>query len=100
MNNAMEQVSVLFHNRAGEAMLSLYREFKHSVASIDRQWEENVFQQQQGRYTSLLKLRLDSIARELMSVLETSSDRNEWSHSVTGFIQSYLNEFRQKIKSL
>lgn len=81
-------------------MLSLYREFKHSVATIDRQWEENVFQQQQGRYTVLLKRRLDGIALELMALLETGDDRNEWSHAASGFIQGYLHEFGQKIRSL
>lgn len=100
MKNTREQINVLFHNRAGEAMLSLFREFKHSVAAIDRQWEENVFQQQQGRYTALLKHRLDSIALELLSLLDTGDDRNEWSHMAGGFVRGYLHEFGQKIRAM
>jgi hypothetical protein len=100
MKNDNERVNILFHNRAGEAMLSLYREFQYSVAAVDRQGQEDVFQQQRSRYTTLLKSRLDGIAMELMNVLETSSDRNEWSHSATRFIQEYMNEFAQKIRSL
>lgn len=95
-----ERVHVLFHNRAGEALLSLYREFKHSVASIDRQWDENVFQQQLGKYTVLLRHRLESIAIDLMNQLQTGDDRNKWSHTANGFIGEYMREFGLKVRTL
>lgn len=100
MKNDWAQVNVLFHRRAGEALLVLYQEFRHSVAGIDRQWEENVFQQQQGKYTTLLKHRLDRIAMELMEGLDHGAGRISWNHEVSGFIQDYLREFGQKIRSL
>lgn len=96
----MQQLNVEFHNRAGELLLALFREFKYSVAAIDRQRDENVFQQQQGRYMALLKHRLDSIAFELMNLLDPGDDRNRWNSSVSRFIGEYLNEFGQKIRSL
>lgn len=100
MKNDQQRVHVLFHNRAGDVMHTLYQEFRHCTASVDRQGEENVFRQQQGRFTALLKRRLDGIAVELMDVLETGSDRNEWSYAASRFIQDYMNEFAQKVRSL
>ena len=91
---------MLFHNRASEAMLTLYREFRSTVSPIDRQWEENVFQQQCGKFTALLKHRLDGMAMELMAKLETDSERQEWNHSGNRFVQDYMREFGQKIKCL
>ena len=93
-------MNVLFHERAGQALQALYREFKYCTASLDRQWDENVFQQQQAKYTALLKHRLDRIALELMENLETGADRNAWNQSVSQFILDYMREFGQKIRSL
>lgn len=93
-------MNVVFHDRAGQAMQALYLEFKYATASLDRQWDENVFQQQWGIYTSRLKHRLDRIALELMGNLETGTDRNAWNHSVSRFIQGYVSEFGQRIRSL
>ena len=95
-----QQLNIQFHDRAGEAMQVLYREFIYCTASLDRQRDENVFQQQQGKYTALLKHRLDRIALELMESLETDADHNTWNLTVSRFIQDYLSEFGQKIRSL
>jgi hypothetical protein len=93
-------MNVLFHERAGQALQTLYREFKYCTSALDRQWDENVFQQQQGKYTALLRHRLDRIALEVMENLDTDADRNAWSHSVNQLIQDYMREFGQKIRSL
>lgn len=100
MSKEWTQASVLFHNRAGEALLTLYREFRQGTASIDRQWDENVFQQQQGKYVALLKHRLELIAQELMAGQGSGSGRDEWNREVSNHIHNYLGEFRQKIRSL
>lgn len=100
MRKEWSQASVLFHNRAGEALLALYREFRQVTASIDRQWDENVFQQQQGKYVALLKHRLERIALELMAGQDSGAGRDEWNREVSAYIRDYLREFGQKIRSL
>jgi hypothetical protein len=100
MKNSLQQVQVLFHNRAGEVMQTLYSQFRYAITPIDRQWEENVFQQQYGKFTSLLKQRLDGIMLELMAQLDTDAERNEWNQAGSRFVQDYLREFSQKIKGL
>jgi hypothetical protein len=98
MKNDAERNSVLFHDRASELMASLYREFKLASASIDRQWDENVFQQLQGKYTNQLKCLLERIALEMME--QQGDGQKAWSYALTGFIHDYVKEFEQKIKSL
>lgn len=100
MKSNVEHILILFHDRAGEVMLSLYRSFRQATASLDRQGDENVFQQQQGMYTALLKRRLDGIALEVMSHLEAGADHHECHHALSRFIGDYVQEFLQKIRSL
>ena len=95
----LEQQSVLFHDRARNVFFSIYSEFRHSIASVDRQGDENVFQQLQNRYVSQLHLRLDSIALELLEQTE-GTNRNQLSVSLSQSIKEYINEFMQKVKSL
>src|SRR5829696_6616207 len=100
MKYDLEQVNVLFHNRAKEIMLSLYQEFKYATMSIDRQWEENLFQQQRGKYVSQLKHRLNDIVLELMDKLDGDGNRGECGYLLNRFSQEYVQEFSQKIRSL
>ncbi|ANE53049.1 hypothetical protein [Flavisolibacter tropicus] len=95
----LEQQRVLFHDRARNVFFSIYSEFRHSIASVDRQGDENVFQQLQNRYVSQLHSRLNSIALELLEQAE-GTNRNQLSVSLSQSIKEYINEFMQKVKSL
>lgn len=99
MQEGIEQQSVTFHDRARNVFFSLYREFRHSIASIDRQGEENVYQQLQNRYASQLHLQLHNIALELLDQTE-SSDRSKLNFSLSHAIEEYVKEFMQKAKLL
>jgi hypothetical protein len=96
----MEHLYVLFHHRAGEVLQALYMAFQKATAPLDRQGDENVFRQQQGIYTSLLRHRLEGIALELISRVEPAANRNSCNLALSRFIQDYLFEFAQKIRSL
>ena len=100
MNKDQERHNVLFHNRAVDALNHLFQEFSASTIAIDRQKDVNVFQQQLGKYTALLKQQLDGIALEMLSTILSTTNTNEWNHSLSVFIQDYLREFRHKAKSL
>lgn len=99
MQEEVKQQSILFHDRARNVFFSIYREFRHSIASVDRQGDENVFQQMQNRYASQLHLQLNSIALELLEQADTSH-RNQLNVTLSQSIKEYSNEFMQKIKSL
>jgi hypothetical protein len=100
MKNDFEHISVAFHNRAKEALFSLYGSFRYAVASIDRQGDENVFQQLHDKFSSRLKHQLESIAKEMLSQADSGSNINELNQSLSYFIQGYMHEFSQKIRSL
>jgi len=100
MNKDCERANVSFHNRAGTVLNELFREFKSAITGIDRQRDENVFQQQVGKYTSQLKHNLDVIAGEMLNRPAPGINRQEWNHTLSSFIDQYIQEFRQKAKSL
>ena len=98
MKTDVEQHTVLFHNRAREVFFSLYNNFKHSTATVDRQRDENVFQQLQAKYTNELKSQLHAVASEVLEQLPGLNDGlNRMLHSL---IEGYIREFVQKARSL
>jgi hypothetical protein len=99
MLGGIEQQCVLFHDRARNVFFSVYKEFRHSIASVDRQGDENVFQQLQTRYANLLHLQLNKIALELLDQAEPSN-RSMLNVSLGQSIKEYVSEFMQKAKSL
>jgi hypothetical protein len=99
MKKDIEQYTVQFHNRAREVFFSLYSDFKHSIAGIDRQGDENVFQQLWAKYTHEVRAQLQTIAAELLGELSTGS-RNEFNHILHTAIEDYVQEFVQKVRSL
>src|SRR4051812_5112948 len=99
MQEGHEQQSVYFHDRARNVFFSIYGEFRHSIASVDRRGDENVFQQIQNRYASQLHLQLNAIALELLERAE-SSNRNQLNVTLSQSIREYVNEFMQKARCL
>jgi hypothetical protein len=99
MKEGIEQLNVLFQNRATTVFFALYNEFRHSTALIDRQGDENVFQKLQNRYVSQLALQLHDIALEVLEKADHSHDRQKLQYAFTHSIEEYTNEFLQKIKS-
>lgn len=99
MQNDRERNNVLFHQRASDTMNHLFREFEASIAGLDRLRDENVFQQQVGRFSDRLQHHLEYIAQELLEQFHTGADRNEWNQHLTQFIHGYVQEFRQKVQS-
>lgn len=96
----MEDRIVLFHNRARAVFFSLYNEFQVAVAGINRQQDENVFQQQQGKYVRQLEFRLQMIASEVTAQRQHQGVSKDSHQQFDGLVAEYLKEFQQKIKSL
>ncbi len=100
MEQDIAQSSIVFHNRARHVFFPLYKEFRHSIASIERQGDENVFQQLRNRYASQLHLRLHNIALDILSQLKNTGNYNKLNQTLSRLIIEYVNEFMQKAKSL
>jgi hypothetical protein len=100
MKNDCEHISMEFHNRATLILFSVDKEFKYSVASIDRQGDENVFQHLHNKFAGKLKYQLQSVARELLHTLRTTTDCNLANQTLSRFIEEYVHEFMQRVRAL
>lgn len=98
--NDWDKSNVLFHNKANEAMLLLFHDFKKAMGPINRRQDENVFQQQLGIYAAKLKRSLDEIALSMLDNAAAEIPRKEWNQALSSFIHSYVSEFKLKAKSL
>lgn len=94
------QVMVEFNNKASGYFFSYYDTFKKTVKKLDRQKDENVFQQQQALFLRALKNRLEFIARELLDKNKSPDNSNRLNKKLTDAINDFLVEFRQKSRSL
>jgi hypothetical protein len=99
MQNNLEQNSVLFHDRAKELLFASYSDFRHTVSLLDREGDENVFQQTLGRYMAQLKQSLTGLAREVLDDLKPGSNRDQQSQVLSSLVEQYLNEFRHKVRT-
>lgn len=100
MKNDYEHITMEFHNRAKLILFSVYNDFKCSVASLDRQGDENVFQQAHNKFAGILKHQLKSVAREMLHQLRTTTNNNQVNQTLTHFIEDYVHEFMQRVRAL
>lgn len=100
MEYSIEHIQVEFNNRASSIFFTLYTGFRNAVSLLDRQRDENVFQQLQAQYSSMLHQHLQAIARELLDKSKGIQDAGQLQESLPYLIQNYTKEFSQKIKGL
>lgn len=100
MEKEFEQVSIEFNSKAKKLFFSFYEKFKESAGDLNRQKDENVFQQQQGKYLRLLRQDLESLAKEIMYKTNLPGNINRLNKILTDDINAYMNEFRLHSGSL
>lgn len=98
--NESSQILIDFNNRAKKIFFSLFERFKESAKLLDRAQDDNVFQQQQGKYLQTLKQQLESLALELLNKNSSVGNIRQLNKNLTDEINEYVNEFRQKSRSL
>lgn len=98
--NEFVQETVAFNDNAKKIFFSLYKKFAESAKQLDRKKDENVFQQQQNKYFDTLKLQLENLARDILNKYRSSTNLNLLNKRLRDEINNYLNEFRQKTRSL
>lgn len=98
--NEFNQEIVDFNNKAKKIFFSLYEKFAGSAKQLDRRQDENVFQHQQNKYLKTLKGELENVATDILNKNNPSKNTSLLNKKLTDEINSYLNEFRQKSRSL
>ena len=98
--NEFAQEIVDFDNKAKKIFFSLYEKFAESAKQLDRKKDDNVFQQQQGKYLNTLKTQLENLAQDLLNKYSSLKNINLLNKKLRDEINIYLNEFRQKSRAL
>jgi len=98
--NEFAQEIVEFDNKAKKIFFSLYEQFAGSAKQLDRKKDDNVFQQQQGKYLKTLKTELENLAGDLLSKNSSLKNINLLNKKLRDEITIYMDEFRQKSRSL
>ena len=96
----LAQVIIEFNEKANQSFFSLYEKFAAAIKPLSRQKDDNVFQQQQGKYLQTLKTELEYLARQLLDKNKIQQNYNLLNKKLTDEISMYLNEFKQKSRSL
>ncbi|MGJ7032324.1 hypothetical protein [Niabella hirudinis] len=99
----MEQESVLIIKAFQKTTFRLfedhYRNFKEQAGKLDRQTDENVFQQLRGRYERQLQYQLGLEAKDLMRAYKRN-DILQLQQSLTEHIAYCLVEFKRRASAL
>jgi len=98
--NEFAQEIMEFDNKAKKIFFSLYEQFARSARQLDRKKDDNVFQQQQGKYLKTLKTQLENLAQDLLSKNSSLKNINLLNKRLRDEINLYMDEFRQKSRSL
>lgn len=98
--NEFAQEIMEFDNKAKKIFFSLYEQFAGSARQLDRKKDDNVFQQQQGKYLKTLKTQLENLAQDLLSKNSSLKNINLLNKRLRDEINLYMDEFRQKSRSL
>ena len=89
-----------FNDKARKIFFSLYEKFAESANLLERKKDDNVFQQQQNKYLNTLKTQLENLAQDGLNKTSPSKNINLLNKKLRDEINAYLNEFRQKSRSL
>lgn len=100
MNKEYEQLSLEFTTKAQKLFIFTFEQFRNSTKTLNRQKDENVFQLQVGKFVATLKHELENIATELMKKNSALRNARLVNKILTDHIESYLNEFRRKSRSV
>ena len=96
MRKDLDELDIEFNDRAREAYYTLYNKFETAVKHLDRQKDENVFQQTLGQYIHTMKSELEGIALDLIQKNQSMIEVNYLKRNLTNRINEYIREFRMK----
>src|ERR1043165_9921223 len=94
------QILVDFNGKANKIFFSLSDQFRQTARRLDRTKDNNVFEQQEAKYIATLKHQLESLALELINKNKTTANINQLNKKLTDTVSEFLNEFKQKSRSL
>lgn len=99
MKKDIEQIHIEFNDKAQESFFVLCQQFEQAVGHLDRDRDDNVFHQSQGKFAYTLKYDLDMMARSFLDKYQTQHNISLLQRAFTSTILRYINEFAQKCRT-
>lgn len=100
MNVDINTLKARFRDEASVIHLRVMKTFELNTTKLDRQKDENVFQQLAARYAAELKKNLSQMAEKLISQLEDGTKRNLLQQDFARQISYHVSEWLLKIRSM
>ena len=100
MRRDIDELDVQFNFNAKEAFYLLYTRFNAAAKDLDRQRDENVFQQTRAQYRSVLKKELERLAMAIIENNQEVQEMNLLRRNLTNRINDYLQEFMAKSQGI
>ena len=99
MQKDSDEILVEFNNDAGKLLSFLFAKFQKNVQPLNRNKDENVFQQLQSKYLYSFKNELENMAK--IQIEKYKGDKAyELNNRLSDSIDRLINEFVQQIRTL
>src|SRR4051812_45494098 len=99
MQKDPDEILVEFNDSAGRLLTYLFEKFQKNVQSLNRNKDDNVFQQLQAKYMYDFKNELENMAKIYIEKCG-GANAHELNNRLTNSIDRFTNEFIQQIRSL
>lgn len=100
MEKGAKDIMVEFNDYASGLLQMLFRQFESMAISLNRDTDDNTYQQLQGKFIYTFKLQMENMALQLIEKRSSGGDTDNFKRSIRPVINAYLNEFMRKAKSL
>ncbi|MFT3750466.1 MAG: hypothetical protein QM768_19285 [Agriterribacter sp.] len=100
MNPDINTVKAIFRDEASVIHLRVTKAFEFNTRKLDRQKDENVFQQLAARYADELKRELSQMAEKLLAKQGGGANRHLLHQDFARQIAYYVSEWLLKIRSM
>ena len=100
MERDIEIIVSHFRNEASSLFLAIVEDFERHAEKLNRQRDENVFQQMQSRFVQELKKQLSYIAEKVIGQYKGNTGINTLRRELTAQIEYYISELLLKIRSM
>lgn len=98
MENDINVIITRFRTTSGRLFQMLYADFDANSKKLDRQKDENVFLQLQGRYLNELEKQLMETAKRILSVHKTPATVRTLHNELKKHISYTISQFAKKTR--
>jgi uncharacterized protein YbgA (DUF1722 family) len=100
MDQALEHVSIEFHDKARKIFFALFRDFNAAIDNVDRRRDEYMFRDHREKYVNRLQQQLREMATDLINKHHSIHNVGQLSQNLNHYIADYLHQFITKVKEL